>query len=137
MIANLTTNQPSFKSKIRMSERTAKALNSQAEYIKHALNKELLALSSNGRNDIVKVSFKEQVSRSICPTFFKIYDEKVLGLDILEKRGDKYFSSKAKKIINVLDENFNGPLNIMDLYRTARKDMRTTESVANNFMKYV
>lgn len=137
MINNLNNNQPAFTSTIRMSAKTAKALNMQPQNIKQAFTKELRELTNNGRNDIVNIAFKEQISRNIKPTCFDSCEEKVLSLDIVEKRGSEYYSAKARKAVNSWNEQYYKPLKLMDLYKSARDKLKPIETVTNKFMQYV
>ena len=137
MLSNVQNNQVAFASKIRMSHQTAKALHSQPKNIKNALKEELNILSKNGRDDIVNISYKEQVSRSIRPSYFQVGDAKVIEMEVVEKRGMEYYSANARKIIKYFEEGFNEPLKIMDLYRSAKEQMQPFEKVSNSFMEYV
>ena len=114
---NVTNNQPAFTSNIRMSHKTAKALNEQSKYIQKALYEDLRALSNNGRDDIVNISFKQRISKSIIPIFGQICEEKVLGMELLEKRGAEYYVSKVNKTVNSFNGEFYNKLGIMYLYR--------------------
>ena len=134
---NTLNNQPAFTSTIRMSRQTAKALNNQPQIIKKALFEDLKSLRDNGRDDIVNISFKQRVSKSIIPIFGQICEEKVLGMELLEKRGAVYYSSKARKIVNSFNEKFYDRLGILDLYRTIRKKIKPCDTVTNKFMQHV
>lgn len=134
---NVTNNQPAFTSTIRMSHKTAKALNEQSKYVKEALCEDLKSLRNNGRDDIVNISFKQRISKSIMPIFGQICEEKVLGMELFEKRGADYYFSKANKTVNSFNDEFYGKLGVMDLYRTARKKIKPIDTVSNKFMQYV
>ena len=99
MLNNVQNNQPAFTSAIRMTQKTAKALHEQPQKIQRAIMNEIRALSNNGREDIVNISFKELVRRDIKPMYFHIFDEKVLKVDVLERRGADYFKSSATKVV--------------------------------------
>ena len=138
MINNNTVhNQPAFTSRINMSQKTAKALNLQPQHIKKAIAEELRMLSNNGRNDVVNISLKEQESRSIRPIFCQVCNERVLNLEVIEKRGVDYYSSKVRKVVNSFNEAYYKPLKIMDLYKSAREKMKPCDTVTNKFMQYV
>lgn len=137
MINNVRYNEPAFTSTVRMSQKTAKVLHDQPQKIQRAIMNDIRTLSSNGRNDIVNISYTEQISRKIKPTFFHIYEERALKVNVLERRGADYYASSARKSVLSGDGDYDNPIKLMDLYKAAKRKMKKVDTVSNKFMQYV